>query len=278
MRYKKDFFKNKNKVEISEPRAPYHRCFRPFVKRSNSNYSQRYYLNDDDYAQMPYSYTRAFLALQKEMEDLFSYVEPAHNNRYTYSYRIQQLFIRVCIELEANFKAIMSENKYSKNSDKWKINDYWKINASHKLSEYKVYMPTWDGRTKEFAPFANWSKTPRLGWYRAYQRTKHNRSSRLYEANLENLMNAFCGLFIVLSAQFGEEDYITGPVIVTVSGSDTYYGCDFGIGDMLKPIYPEWSEDEKYDIDWADVCESPNRFRRFDYDAIADFVEDEKEE
>ena len=40
------------------------------------------------------------------MEDLFSYVEPADNNKKTFSYKIQQLFIRVCIELEANFKAI----------------------------------------------------------------------------------------------------------------------------------------------------------------------------
>lgn len=50
------------------------------------------------------------------------------------------------------------------------------------------------------------------------------------------------------------------------------------IGDMLKAIYPEWSEVEKYDINWTEVCESPDRFRRFDYDAIADYVEDEKED
>ena len=94
---------------------------------------------------------------------------------------------------------------------------------------------------------------------------------------MKNLMNAFCGLFVVLTAQFGEEDYATGPILVAVSGRDSYYGCEFGIGDMLKAIYPEWSEEEKYDINWAEVCESPDRFRRFDYDAIADFVENEED-
>ena len=277
MKYTKDDYKNSVKVEIANPRAPYHRCFRPFVERSSSYGSQRHSLNDDDYAEKPYLFTRAFLALQKEMEDLFSYVEPADNNKKTFSYKIQQLLIRVCIELEANFKAIMSENKYSKDSNWWGINDYWKINVSHKLSEYKVYMPTWEGKNKEFAPFVEWRKSPRLSWYRAYQRTKHNRASLLYEANMKNLMNAFCGLFVVLTAQFGDEDYATGPILVAVSGRDSYYGCEFGIGDMLKAIFPEWSEEEKYDINWAEVCESPDRFRRFDYDAIADFVENEED-
>ena len=89
-------------------------------------------------------------------------------------------------------------------------------------------------------------------------------------------MNAFCGLFVVLTAQFGEEDYATGPVLVAVCGRDSYYGFDYGIGEMLKPISPEWSEEEKYTIDWAEVCESPDRFRKFDYDAIPDFLKDEK--
>ncbi len=273
MRYTKEIF-NKNRVTeaIEKPRAPYHRCLRPFVERSNSKCSARYCLNDDDYAQKPYAFTKAFLELQKEILELFTYVEPAYNNRFTYSYRIQQLFIRVCIELEANFKAIISENKYSKDINWWDINDYWKINFSHKLSEYKVYMPNWDGENKEFTPFENWKKSPRLSWYRAFQHTKHNRASRLCEANLGNLMNAFCGLFVVLTAQFGNEDYSTGPILVSVSGRDAYYGCDFGIGNMLKAIYPIWNEDEKYDIDWADVCESPDRFRLFDYDAIPDYV------
>ena len=272
MKYSKDMFKNRPRAEIKDPRAPFHRCFRPVI----SGLSERDYLNDDDYAQRPYSFTKAFLTLQKEIEELFLFVEPADDNRKTYSYRIQQLFIKVCIEFEANFKAIMSENTYSKDSNWWDINDYWKINVSHKLSEYKVYMPNWDGKNKEFAPFADWEKSPKLKWYRAFQRTKHNRASRLCEANLGNLMNAFCGLFVVLTAQFGEEDYSTGPVLMAVSGSDSYYGCDFGIGEMLKPIYPEWNDEDKYMIAWAEVCESPDRFRKYDYDAVEDYKEKEK--
>ena len=257
---------------IPNPRVPFHRCYRPMVECVNSGSSEYHYLQDDDYAQKPYMFTRAFEELQKDLKEIFNYVEPSYHNRMVYSYKIQQLFIRVCIELEANFKAIFSENKYSKPESIWTINDYWKIDASHRLNEYKVVFPTWEGGSKTFEPFAAWKKAPTLGWYRAYQRTKHSRAAKLNEANLENLMNAFCGLFVVLTAQFGDEDYSTGPVFLSVGGHDTYFGGDFGIGGMLKAVYPEWPEEEKYDVQWCDVYNSPDRFRKFDYDAVSNYV------
>ena len=60
-----------------------------------------------------------------------------------------------------------------------------------------------------------------------------------------------------------------------MEGQDSYFGGGFGIGGMLKAIYPEWPEEEKYDVQWWDVYDSSNRFRKFDYDAIADYVKPE---
>jgi hypothetical protein len=54
------------------------------------------------------------------------YVEPADKNLECYSYRIHALLLRACIELEANCKAILKENGYSKGGN-WKIDDYKKI-------------------------------------------------------------------------------------------------------------------------------------------------------
>lgn len=275
MRYTEKNLPSGAREAIPEPRLPYHRCYRPLVKRVNSGANGRYCLNDDDYAQKPYLFTRAFMELQDELKELFSYVEPAYGNRKTYSYKIQQLFIRICIELEANFKAILKENKYSRDESRWTIYDYWKIDASHKLSDFQVTMPIWEGEEKSFAPFADWKKSPKLKWYGAFQRTKHNRASKLNEANLENLMNAFCGLFVVLTAQFDDEDYATGPVLLSLGSGNSYYGMEFGIGGMLHAEYPQWSEGEKYDVQWCDVYNRPDRFRKFDYDAVADFEDKE---
>ena len=61
--------------------------------------------------------------------------------------------------------------------------------------------------------------------------------------------------------------------MVILGGKDSYYEGEFGIGDMLQVFCPDWPEDEKYDMDWGVVCESPDRFRKFDYDMIADYKE-----
>lgn len=101
---------------------PYHRIYRPCRKSTNSAYNSWIYLIDHEYAVSPYNYTHPFLSLQKDIIDLFEYVEPADKNLKTYSYKIQQLLMRTCIEIEANFKAIkkigiliVSNMKYKEN-------------------------------------------------------------------------------------------------------------------------------------------------------------------
>lgn len=271
MKYTEGDFKNWSREEIVNPRLPYHRCYRPLVQRANSDSFERCYLLDDDYAVRPYSYTRAFFQLQKEMEELFLYVAPAFKNLKTYSYHIHELLIRICIEIEANFKAIFAENHYSKQEKDYTIEDYWKINVSHRLSDYKVIMPAWEGKSNVFEPFAGWKTSTTLPWYRAYNRSKHNRDKYFAEANLKHLMDAFCGLYVLLTAQFECHDYISGHEIIVMGGKDSYYEGEFGLGDMLQTIYPEWPDEEKYDVDWGLVYESPDRFRKFDYDVIPDF-------
>ena len=94
---------------MSQPK-PFHRNYRAFVQGPNSGYNQWAYIIDRDYAESPEHYVRAFLLLQKDLQTLFEYVEPSDQNLKTYSFRIHELFMRSCIELEANFKAILKEN------------------------------------------------------------------------------------------------------------------------------------------------------------------------
>jgi hypothetical protein len=54
--------------------------------------------------------------------------------------------MRICIEVEANFKAILNENIYSKDEKDWNMDDYKKINITHHLSSYKVTLPIWNDR------------------------------------------------------------------------------------------------------------------------------------
>jgi len=268
MDFSNNDFSNYAKEPIDNPILPYHRCYRPMKNRMNSGSFTCMYLLDDDYAVKPYYYVRSFRQLQKEIMDLFLYVEPCDTNIVTYSYKIQQLFIRCCIDIEANFKAIFNENHYSVEEKKWTIKDYKKIDASHRLSEYVVTIPIWDGTKNVIKPFDEWKSSGILPWYQAYQDTKHNKAEKLSEANFGNLLNAFCGLFVVLSSQFYDEEYDTGAVGLSIGSQGSYYPGEFGIGGFLQIEYPHWDDNELYDVDWSIQCKCLEKFRKYNYDTV----------
>lgn len=250
---------------------PYHRNYRAFVKRDNSGFSSGAFICDHDYAIKPEYYTRSFLIIQNDLLKLFEYIEPSDINLTTYSYRIHELFMRICIEVEANFKAILKENIYTKKNIKnWNIDDYKKINRTHHLDSYKAIFPIWDGSKNTFMPFSNWNeKEGKLLWYQDYNACKHDRQTKRIDANLENLLNSFTALFILLSSQFRKESFSPGPTLLSCKTDAEYYNYEFGIGDYLSIIYPNnWTEEEMYDFNWSELRNQPIRFQKFDYDKL----------
>ncbi|WP_443970422.1 hypothetical protein [Sphingobium sp. CR28] len=197
-----------------------------------------------------------------------------------YSYRIHALIMRTCIEIEANFKAILQENLFTLPSNgRLDIRHYRKIDASHHLSSYKVMLPVWDEVPLIIGPFAEWLRfrgqalpsgaSPSLPWYQAYNDTKHDRHLQFEKANLDILLKAVAALVIVMSAQFRGEDFGAEGRGLAVSGYD-YHEMEPATGGLFRIEYPgDWSETELYDFDWSVLREQRGpRFDKFDYDAI----------
>ena len=93
---------------------PFHRNYRPVLKTgAQAGYSDWAYIIDREYCNNPEHYTRAFLIIQEDLKKLFEFVEPSDNNCSTYSFRIHELLMRTCIEVETNFKAILKENIFN---------------------------------------------------------------------------------------------------------------------------------------------------------------------
>lgn len=237
------------------------------------------YLLHEKYAKDPRHYVHAFLLIQQDMADLFSCVEPCETNRDTYSHRIHQLLMRSCVEIEANFKAIFLENKYnkcSKENSHLNIQDYRLINCSHRLSSYQVRVPGWSGEPKTWQPFEPWSEQDdekkKLEWYTNYNLSKHDRQKYFKLANLDSLMNAFCGLNILISSQFMDEDYGPANKSIGLEGSYTYGGNDDmepSIGGMLRIKFPDdWPEEDRYEFNWDEISAQDDPFDVFDYDKI----------
>jgi hypothetical protein len=251
---------------------PYYRTVRQFVNGNYFAYPHDEYFMHPSYAMHPENYIRAFEIIQKDLLAIFESVEPADQNLPTYSFRMHELLMRTCIELEANFKAILAANTYSKTGN-LNITDYYKIDVSHYLSEYEVRLPYWTGTRSVWKPFDEWranaaSATPwSLAWYSAYNAAKHDRAGALSQANLENLLYAITGLEVVLSAQFFDFDF--GPIDYMISRYRRHQGFDPGIGGYFSVKFPQNTPAaERYEFVWPALVQTLDPIDKFDYDSV----------
>ena len=221
---------------------PFRRTCRQFVNGSYAEGGRSKYVRHPKYAKAPQQYVRAFMLIQKDLLELFGYVEPADVNLNCYSYRIHELHTRTCIEIEANCKAILSENGYIRNRD-WNMNDYKKLNLTHRLSSYQIKLPLWYGNESPRRPFSAWAAGGPLPWYQAYNQTKHDR-----QENFENALNAVSGLVALLSSQFYTHDFAPHDYLVAERPSD---GFEVAIGNYFMVKFPDdWLADERYGFNW----------------------------
>ena len=250
---------------------PYYRNHCTYCNTGRGDYPNGYVAHPK-YAQSPESFISAFLLIQKDLRDLFDYIEPDYRNSACFSHRIHALLLRTCVEVEANCKAILSENGYSK-SGNWNMKyDYSKIETSHFLSGYEVKIPNWTGQGTKRIPFSAWkdiensSSFPSLPWYSAYNATKHERHLNFDQASFNNLIDACCGLFVLLSAQFGAYDFgliATGSAFTSLSDV-----TEEGIGGYFRIKYPEWPLEKQYKTNWGQLHQETDPFQNFDYSAI----------
>ena len=80
---------------------PYYRTVRQLADGSYAHSGNGRYIEDARYANEPRRFTRAFLLIQKDLLELFNFIEPADQNLQTYSYKTHELLLRACIEIEA---------------------------------------------------------------------------------------------------------------------------------------------------------------------------------
>jgi hypothetical protein len=247
--------------------GPFKRTVRPF--RTGDMYpksGQMAYVLASSYSSDPKPYVRGFLLIQREIRNLFEFIHPSDENLGTYSEHIGVLLVRACFEVETNLKAVMRENGYASRAN-WNMRDYKKVEHSHKLSGYEVLLPEWTGGRTTVSPFRNWSSAQGLDWYTAYNKFKHDRVANLAEATFKHLIDAWCGLFTLLSAQYYLESFSVEKK--TIGFADTLPPGEFwhGIGDYLSVKFPvNWQDADRYDfVLTAQNFSDPNFAQNFQY-------------
>jgi hypothetical protein len=146
-------------------------------------------------------------------------------------------------------KAILKENGYPKQGD-WTMNDYKKIEDSHRLSAFRVKVPSWRGTRNIRMPFATLAFQPRKTpcWYMAYNDTKHDRHVNFARANLGN----------VLRHEFDPTSFPIRPD----NDSDLFYPAQWSLFGVRFP--DDWPPEQHYDLtNWEYT--QPNPFQHFPY-------------
>ena len=153
---------------------------------------------------MSYHYWQYYLALERSFDKTTQYVELHANNNATYSIEFARILLSSCSEIDVICKLLCKRiNSIGKFEN---INDYKATITGQYPNFYSTEVIVLKNATK-LSPWQDWSTPDNPGWWRSYNNVKHERDSAYQEANLENTLNALCGLYCLILYFYQPELY-----------------------------------------------------------------------
>lgn len=160
-------------------------------------------------SQQKISLSNSFECLSKDFLKLCEYIDPIEANKDCFSHRTFELLLRTCTELENLWSIILRDKNHP--GTRWNIDEYCKIESQYglDLSSKEVTFVYWkpDSSQGHIKPFENWVSlaqgAPRLSWYQAYNKVKHDREVNFPYASLDNVRYALSALYVNLVEYFG---------------------------------------------------------------------------
>ncbi len=149
---------------------------------------------------------RAARSLFSRLRGIFQVVEPTHAHDTVFGHELRHLLILACTEVESSWRAVLAANAHP--AGRWSTNEYVKLLGPMKLDQYVVRLASHPGYG-EIVPFDGWDAnhpTRSLGWYDAYNHTKHNREEELHRATLLATIAAMAAVHVMTVAQFGFDE------------------------------------------------------------------------
>jgi hypothetical protein len=149
-----------------------------------------------------------FVALEKELESSFNYIEPDVDNMQCYGAKYSSLLNSISIEFESVCRSLI----------KFMDSEATVGNIGEIKQHMLTHFPKIAGIEVDIArvnesikPLEEWP-TSRLKWWDAYSTLKHNRISNYKKANLRNVIDAMISLLIVIAylAKFRDSNKLFG--------------------------------------------------------------------
>jgi hypothetical protein len=162
-----------------------------------------------------YPYWQHFLALEADFAATSRYVEFSNQNFGTYSIEYAKLLLAIGSEVDVICKVICE--KLDSKAKRANIDDYRNCITAHcKITAEEVLISRFDLR---FKPWDAWARGVNPNWWTDYNGIKHFRHLKYGKANLENVANAICGLFVAViychTAEASTDSLIPRPVLLS---------------------------------------------------------------
>lgn len=242
-------------------KKPYYRIWRPFIP-SRTGVGALELIRDSGYAHDSSDLIRSYRLLERELSEIFEFIEPCDPHLACYSHRLYSLLLRASTEFETNAKGVLAANGYKQNGN-WNINDYKKLEVATRLSEYQVTVHVWKGPSRVIYPFREWASQSSLPWYQGYNSVKHHRAEKFQAASLENAVTAVAAVFALLFSQFNVCTFFPSHCMTMYSESDGLITHD---SSMLGVRLPKtWAVQDQYDFDWDVLRKSNAPFATFPF-------------
>lgn len=143
------------------------------------------------------------LLLHEDLNKIFTFVHPDSSQSSVFGHHIRNLLILAATEFEAQCVGILKANNALSNGQHFNTIDYVKLNAAMKLNEYELRLSMFPDYPT-IRPFASWdvsAPTQSLGWYDAYNKTKHNREMEFSTATLGSAVSSVAAITAMFMAQ-----------------------------------------------------------------------------
>lgn len=143
------------------------------------------------------------IALENDLANVARYIEFNVDNYKCYSLELSHLLLSIASEIDVIAKAIIKKINPSC-SVKSDISFYRKqikpafpklCSISVHISKYNLTLMPWD----------EWNNDRTPEWWKSYNSVKHERNNAFHKANLENTLNAFAGLHIIMLYYYKDE-------------------------------------------------------------------------
>ena len=189
--------------------------------------------------------------IERELIEISNIIHIDDNQLSVYSPKITELLIRTVVEVEAISKELYFKNGGDKANDNQLFFDTDCIDFLENkwlLSKKKVivsapnfYFNNEDNRVLTPLRKANKRGSSSSKWLRAYQAVKHNRNNSLPKGNLEHLIEALAGLY-VLNIYYKDLEFLLGR---------DHNGTNFdgSLGSSLFSVEVHTNEDVEFSVD-----------------------------